>query len=101
MNTAVNNGRSLTATLAELKSELLDFVDTRIELLKSELREKMKVVKAAAPLGAVGLLLLVTAYLLFTMALVALVVVAFQGNPYRWFFAFSIVGFAWAVFGGI
>ena len=101
MNTAVNNGRSLTATLAELKSELLDFVDTRIELLKSELREKMKVVKAAAPLGAVGLLLLVTAYLLFTMALVALVVVAFQGNPYRWFFAFSIVGFAWAVLGGI
>jgi uncharacterized membrane protein YqjE len=101
MNTEVNNGRSLAATLAEMKIELLDFLDTRIELLKTELQEKTKILKSAAALGALGLLLLGTAYLLFTLALVSLVVVAFQGNPYRWFFAFLIVGFAWAVFGGI
>lgn len=101
MNTEVNNGRSLTSTLTEMKIELLDFLDTRIELLKTELQEKGKILKAAAPLGALGALLLVTAYLLFTLALVSLVVVAFQDNPYRWFFAFLIVAFAWAVFGGI
>jgi len=101
MNTEVDNGRSLAATLAEIKIELLDFLDTRIELLKTELQEKTKILKSAAALGALGLLLLGTAYLLFTLALVSLVVVAFQGNPYRWFFAFLIVGFAWAVFGGI
>ncbi len=101
MNTGVNNVRSIGATLAEIKIELLDFLDTRIELLKTEVREKLKILKAAAPLGALGALLLGTAYLLFTLALVSLVVVAFQDNPYRWFFAFLIVGFAWAVFGGI
>jgi uncharacterized membrane protein YqjE len=101
MNTEVKNGRSLASTLAEMKIELLDFLDTRIELLKSELQEKGKILKAAAPLGALGLLLLVTAYLLFTLALVSLVVVAFQDNPYRWFFAFLIVASAWTVFGGI
>ena len=101
MNTGVNNVRSIGATLAEMKLELLDFLDTRIELLKTEVREKLKILKAAAPLGALGALLLGTAYLLFTLALVSLVVVAFQDNPYRWFFAFLIVGFAWAVFGGI
>lgn len=101
MNTEVSNGRSLTSTLTEMKIELLDFLDTRIELLKTELQEKGKILKAAAPLGALGALLLVTAYLLFTLALVSLVVVAFQDNPYRWFFAFLIVAFAWAVFGGI
>lgn len=101
MNTGVENGRSLASTLAEMKIELLDVLDTRIELLKSELQEKGKILKAAAPLGALGLLLLVTAYLLFTLALVSLVVVAFQDNPYRWFFAFLIVASAWTVFGGI
>lgn len=101
MNTGVNNVRSIGATLAEMKLELLDFLDTRIELLKTEVREKLKILKAAAPLGALGALLLGTAYLLFTLALVSLVVVAFQDNPYRWFFAFLIVGSAWAVFGVI
>jgi len=101
MNPEVKNGRSLASTLAEMKIELLDFLDTRIELLKTELQEKMKILKTAAPLGALGALLLVTAYLLFTLALVSLVVVAFQDNPYRWFFAFLIVAFAWTVFGGI
>jgi len=101
MNPEVKNGHSLAGTLSEMKIELLDFLDTRIELLKSELQEKGKILKAAAPLGALGLLLLATAYLLFTLALVSLIVVAFQDNPYRWFFAFLIVAFAWTVFGGI
>lgn len=101
MNADVNNGRTIAATLAEMKIELLDFLDTRIELLKTEIQEKAKILKSAAPLGAVGVLLLGTAYLLFTLALVSLVVVAFQNNPYRWFFAFLIVGLAWSVFGAI
>lgn len=101
MNPEIKNGRSLAGTLAEMKIEVLDFLDTRIELLKTELQEKAKILKAAAPLGALGLLLLSTAYFLFTLALVSLVVVAFQDNPYRWVFAFLIVAFAWTVFGGI
>jgi uncharacterized membrane protein YqjE len=101
MNTEINSSRNIAATLTEMKIELLDFLDTRFELLKTELQEKLKILKSVAPLGALGALLLGTAYLLFTLALVSLVVVAFEGNPYRWFFAFLIVGFAWAMFGGI
>ena len=54
-----------------------------------------------APLAGVGALLLGTAYLLFTMALVGLVVAFFRDNPYRWFFAFAAVAVLWTVLGGI
>jgi hypothetical protein len=32
---------------------------------------------------------------------VALVVSAFSGNPYAWFFGFVIVGVVWVIVGGI
>jgi hypothetical protein len=70
-------------------------------MLRTELREKTSTLKTAAVLGATGLLLLSTAYLLITLALVGLVVVAFPNSPYRWFFAFLIVGIFWSIFGGI
>ena len=56
---------------------------------------------AVIPLAALGLLLLGTAYLLFTLAAVGLVAAFFSQNPYRWFFAFLAVGILWCLFGGI
>jgi uncharacterized membrane protein YqjE len=95
------NHRSLTEILAEMKNEFQEFMQTRIELLRVELKEKARLIKAALPLAAVGLLFLTVAFILFSLALVGLVVVAFAGSPYRWFFAFLIVSFLWALFGGI
>ena len=101
MHSDISNGRSLAAIITEMKEELKDLVKTRIEMFRAELQEKLKTLKIAAPLAGVGALLLGTAYLLFTMALVGLVVAFFRDNPYRWFFAFAAVAVLWTLLGGI
>jgi uncharacterized membrane protein YqjE len=95
------NNRSLADILTEMKDEFREFMQTRIELLRAELEEKTRVVKAALPLAAVAALFLTVGFILFSFALVGLVAVAFEGNPYRWFFAFLIISFLWSIFGGI
>ena len=96
-----NNGRSLGEIVAEMKAELKEFVQTRFDMLKSEVQDKVKNLKIAAPLAGLGALLVGTAYLLFTMAVVGLAVAFFRDSPYRWFFAFAIVGAIWTVLGGV
>jgi uncharacterized membrane protein YqjE len=101
MNSVENNSRPFSAILSELKEETKEFVQTRIEMLKSELREKASRLKIAAPLAAFGLLLLATAYLLITLGIVAVVAVAFSNSEYQWVFAFLGVGMLWAVLGTV
>lgn len=93
--------RSVADVLVEIKDELKAFVDTRYQLLRSEVSEAVKRVRSAVPLAAAAVLFFVTAYALLTIALVALVAVAFWNSPYHWFFAFLIVGLVWACTGGI
>ncbi len=100
-NTYANGERNLASILAEIREELKSLITTRIEMLKSELRETLAAVKAGVPMLATALVFLGTGYILFTLALVGLVSVAFVGNPYRWFFSFLIVAFAWFVIGGL
>jgi uncharacterized membrane protein YqjE len=100
MNSAVNNDRSLAEIVSEMKEELKAFVQTRIEMLKREMQEKLGRLKIAVPLAGAAVLLLLTAYLLITVALAAAVAAAFASS-YRWFFGFGIVGVVWALFGGV
>lgn len=93
--------RSLAEIVGEMKQELKHFVETRISMVKSEFRDKLAHWKVAAPLAGAGVVLLSTAYLLITLALVALVVVFMGDTLYRWFFAFLGVGVLWALLGGI
>ncbi len=95
------NGRNLADLLAEIKNEIRDFLQTRIAMLKTELREKSKNLKTAMVLAVSGLLLLTTAYLLFTLALVGLILAAFPGSVYRWFFAFLAVAVLWTIIGAM
>jgi predicted membrane protein len=97
----VNHGRSLASVLMEMKEELKEFTDTRIAMLKAELQEKLNILKIGAPLAAAGIVLLGTAYILFTLSLVGLAAGFLQGNPFRWFFSFLVVAFVWAVVGAI
>ena len=101
MHDEIHNGRSLGAILGEMKSELQEFVHTRIELFKRELQEKAASVKAAVPSALIGATFGITAVLLLSLALVALVAVGFGDNPYKWFFAFLIVGVLWSVIAGM
>lgn len=98
--TSVNN-RSLADILADIKNEFQEFTQTRIELIRAELQEKARLIKEALPLFAIALLFLSVAFVLFSVALVGLVVVAFQGSSYRWFLAFLIISVLWGLFGGI
>jgi uncharacterized membrane protein YbhN (UPF0104 family) len=101
MHSDANNGRSVAEIMAEMKRELKEFVLTRFEMFKTETREKIKTLKIAAPLAALGALLLGTAYLLFTMALVGLVAVFVRNSPYQWFLAFAIVAVLWTLLGAV
>jgi uncharacterized membrane protein YqjE len=97
----VHNGRSMGSILADTREELKQFVETRITMLKTELRENLKMLKTAAPLAIVGITMLLTAYMLFTLALVGVVVAFLPTNPYRWAIAFAAVGVLWTILGGI
>lgn len=96
----LKNPRSVSLILAELKQELKEFFGTRTAILKAEYREKLAHIKVAAPLAAVGVVLLLTAHFLITLAIVAVVGV-FIDNGFRWAIAFGAVGIVWALLGGI
>lgn len=93
--------RSVADVLIEIKGELKAFLETRYELLRSELNQGLSTVKSAAPLAIAAAIFFATAYVLLTLALVAVIAVAFWNNPYHWFFAFLIVGLVWAITGGV
>ena len=96
-----NNGRTVADVLADMKEELRDLVETRLAMLKTELQEKLRTLKIALPLAVVGLVLLGTAYLLFTLAAVGLVAAFLPDGPYRWCLAFLAIAALWTVLGGI
>jgi uncharacterized membrane protein YqjE len=101
MNSEANNGRSLAAILGDMKDELQDFAHTRIELFRHEVQEKISALKAAIPSVLIGATFLGSAVLLFSLALVSLVAMAFGDNSYKWFFAFLIVGVFYSLIGAV
>ena len=96
-----DHSRSLGSIVTEIRDEVKDFAATRLEMLRAELREAVATIKRAIPAAAAAIVLLVTAYVLFTLAIVGLIEVAFWNNPYRWFFAFLIVAVVWAITGAL
>jgi hypothetical protein len=95
------NGRTLAAVIAELKDEFKEFLNTRLAMLRSELKDKINAWKMALPAIVFGLVFLATCWLLLTGAIVAAVYVAFAGNPFAAAIALAIVGVAYAIIGGI
>ena len=101
MNHQANNGRTVAEVLADTKQELKEFIGTRVAIFKTEIAEKLKMLKIAAPLAAAAILLFLTAYLLLTMALAGLVFAFLPDNAFRWCLAFLAVAVLWAIVGGI
>jgi mannose/fructose/N-acetylgalactosamine-specific phosphotransferase system component IID len=96
-----NAERPLSETLNEAKSEFKAFFETRVAMLRSEMKDKMTQVKVAAPLMLVGAIFGVTAWLVLTGALVAVISVAFQGTAFGPFIALVIVGVTYAIVAGL
>jgi membrane protein implicated in regulation of membrane protease activity len=65
------------------------------------LHERATALKESTPLILAAALFLVTAFLLFTAALVLLVSSAFAAEPYRWFFSLAIIGVLWSICGSV
>ena len=98
---AVDNTRSLAGIVAELKAELKDFLQTRIQILHFEVRDKLRAWKLALPIVAIGLALLATGWLVLTAALVAVLAAAFYPSRFAYFFALALVGGAYFLGGTI
>src|SRR4051794_41932022 len=97
----VDNGRNLGAVATELKEEFKEFASTRLSMLQSEMRDKITAWKSAAPMLVIGIVMLWTAWLLVTAAIVAAIYVAFRGEPWGMFAACALVGVSFLGSGGL
>jgi putative superfamily III holin-X len=95
----VNTEKSLGVILTETKEELKEFLDTRLQLLKSEIREKLRTWKYAIPLLAVAVALLTAGWAVLTFAIVALLRAWFLPSPYAWLWAGLIVAGVYLISG--
>ncbi|HET8888656.1 MAG TPA: phage holin family protein [Candidatus Angelobacter sp.] len=93
--------KSIAAILAETKDELKQFVTTRVNILKAEMDEKISRLKALVPLVIVAALFVVSAWMIFSFALIALLHGLFLPSVYAWLWASLIVTAAYLIIGGI
>ncbi len=90
------NGRSLAGLLNEIKDELKDFVDTRLQMLVAEIKQKVQMLRMVLPMLVVAALLGVLAFLLLTIALVAAISVLIG-----WGWSFLAVGLLYLAVAGV
>jgi len=88
----VNNEKSLGAVLAETREEMKEFVETRLQLLRAEIREMVQTWKYSVPLLLVAAVLLMFGWGAITFALVALVRGWFLPSALGWVWAGLIIG---------
>jgi hypothetical protein len=100
-NNRFNREKPIGEVLNDLKNELKDFISTRIQMLQSEMNEKVGTLKASAPAIVVGALFAVTAWFMFSLALVFLISMAFEGKPYQYALSFGIVFVVYALIGAV
>lgn len=80
----MHNDKSIGAVVSETKQELVEFIQTRIAILKAELAEKVKTWKYAVPMLALALVLLLAGWIVLTFSIVAVLAAQFQPSPYAW-----------------
>ena len=91
MQVVTENNRSIGQVVAELKLEARDFVATRLQMLKQEMDEKIRLWKVAVPMMAVAAVIGVIALLALTFAFVAFLAGVFNPSPYAWCYGALIV----------
>lgn len=91
--------KSLAAILSETKEELLQFVTTRVNILKAEIDEKVRRWKSVIPIFVIAVALLLAGWMAFTFALIALLHGLFLPSIYAWLWASLIVAGVYLVSG--
>jgi uncharacterized membrane protein YqjE len=97
----VHTEKSLGTILAETKDEVKQFVTTRVNILKAEIDEKVTRLKAVIPLVLVAAMFLLSAWMVLTFALIALLHTLFMPSAYAWLWASLIVTAVYLVVGGV
>ena len=88
----MNTEKSLGTVLSETKEELKDFIATRLQLLRSELKEKLDTWKYSVPTLLLAAALLMMGWVVMTFMFVALLRAWFMPSDYAWVWASLIVG---------
>jgi len=97
----VPNARTWAEIAADIKEEIKDFTQTRVQLFKTEFGQKLALLKVTVILAGVAVVFLLTAYLFLTIGLAALIAAVFFDHQYRWVYGFFGVALLWALMGGI
>jgi uncharacterized membrane protein YqjE len=84
----------------ELKVELKDFVSTRIDMLKAELKEKLTRVKASIPMLVTAAVFAVGAFFALTFGIIAAIAAVIQ-NDWRWAIGAGAVFLVYLLIAGI
>ena len=86
-----NHEKSLGVVLTEMKNELIEFLQTRYKLLRSEIQDILRTWKYCIPLLLGALVLLLASWMVITFGLVALVRSWFLPDPLAWLWGSLIV----------
>jgi uncharacterized membrane protein YqjE len=97
----VHTEKSIATILSETKEELKQFVATRVSMLKAEMDEKISRLKAVIPLAVVAALFMVSAWGVFTFALIALLHAFFVPSAYSWLWSSLIVMAVYLIVGAV
>ena len=97
----MHTDKTLATVLAETKDELKQFIDTRLQILKSELSEKLRTWKYSVPLLIGAAVLLLAGWITLTFAFVAIIAALFQPSAYAWAWGGLIVAGVYLIAGGV
>jgi hypothetical protein len=92
---STENGRTLAGVINEVKDELKDFLDTRLQMLVSEMKQKLSVWKLALPMFLVAALIGFVGFVLLSLALAAAIAYAIG-----WGWALLAVGGFYCIMAG-
>lgn len=95
----MHNEKSIGTVISETKQEVKEFIQTRIAILKAELKEKVQTWKYAVPILLGAFVLFLAAWIVLSFAIVALLAGIFYPSPYAWLFGALIVGGAYLLLG--
>lgn len=87
----MNTEKSLGAVLAETKEEMKEFLETRLQILRSEINEKVRTWKYSLPLLLLAAGLLLIGWMTLTFAFIALLRAFFLPSPFAWLWGALIV----------
>lgn len=93
--------KPIAQLLTEFRDELKEFAAIRIAMARAEIRDKLKQLARAVPAIAGGAIVALIAALFLTVALVALIAMAFGGGAGAWAASFAIVGVLFALTGAL